>query len=74
VEGHIFIITPDNRQHELVGEVEGAIWAACDVGPRSLRDLLALVCTEFSVGPEQATVDLREFLETATDRGLMAIS
>lgn len=62
VEDHIFAVTPDNRQHELSGEVEVVIWHALAAGPATLDALVADLSETFDVSPDDVRVDLIEFL------------
>lgn len=71
VDDHIFVITPDNRQHELEGDVESVVWQACSQAPQSIDALVALVVERFEVDRELAVDDLTEFVSTLVVAGLL---
>ena len=60
IDDHVFIITPDNRQHELAGEVETVVWHACVKAPQSVAELTRAVVEAFDVDPEVAEADITE--------------
>jgi Coenzyme PQQ synthesis protein D (PqqD) len=62
VEDHIFAITPDNRQHELSGEVEVVVWHALAAGPTTLESLVGSLSESFEVSSEDVRADLVDFL------------
>ncbi|MBT9560496.1 MAG: PqqD family protein [Myxococcales bacterium] len=62
VEDHIFAITPDNRQHELSGDVEVVIWHALASGPTNLDALVGSLSESFDVSPDDVRADLIAFL------------
>jgi len=72
IDGHVFIITPDSRQHELDGPVERAVWALLAAGPKSLSEITASIVAEFDVAAEQAEIDLGSFLIHLLDAGIVA--
>lgn len=63
IDGHVFVITSDNRQHELSGEVELLVWRLCDGAPRTVADLAAAIVAEFDVTEAEASADLRKFVD-----------
>lgn len=70
VDGHIFVITEDSRQHELVGEVETLVWSLVDEAPRSQDELAAAVADAFDVSSARAASDLDLFLSAMVDAGV----
>lgn len=71
VEGEVFIVTPDNRFHNLVDPVSVAVWRACDEEACDEDALVALVTTRFRVDADTARSDLRTFLEDAVQKALL---
>ncbi len=71
VEGHVFIITPDSRQHELDGDVELLVWTLCDSSPQTKKELLDAVVTEFDVDVETASKDLETFIDQLVAGGVV---
>ena len=63
LDGHIFAVTPDNRQHELSGAVEHAVWHELAENAMTLAELVAFITASFEVEATEATADLREFLD-----------
>ncbi len=64
VEDHIFAITPDNRQHELSGDVEVVIWHTLAAGPTTLDTLALSLSESFDVSREDVRADLVVFIES----------
>ena len=71
LDGHIFAVTPDNRQHELSGGVEHTVWTSLDRKPRTLLELVAILTAEFDVEAAVAEADLRTFLTACIDAQLV---
>lgn len=71
VEGHIFIITPDSRQHELDGPVEHLLWSRCTESPRTLAELLAIITESFDVATPAAERDLSVFIQQCVSAGVL---
>ncbi len=67
----VVAITPDNRQHELEGEVEVLVWRELAAGARDLDQLTAAVVRAFDIGEAEARADLRDFLEELVGAGLV---
>ena len=74
VDDHVFVITPDNRQHELFGEVETVVWEACAAGPQSIPDLARLIVETFDVEGEAAMEDITEFVASMVEAGLLDLA
>jgi uncharacterized lipoprotein len=72
IDGHVFIITPDSRQHELSGEVEWLVWELCDSAPRTEAELLEAILQRFDVDQETAQKDLGSFLTHLVRSGVFA--
>ncbi len=71
VEGHVFIITPDSRQHELAGDVELFVWTLCDEKPHTEEELVQAVVSEFDIDVDTAAKDLETFLEQLIAGGVV---
>jgi hypothetical protein len=71
VEGHIFIITADSRQHELAGPVEHCVWSLCDAAPKTITEMLDVICEEFDVERKEASADLNSFLKASLSAGIL---
>lgn len=72
IDEHVFLITPDGRQHELVGEVEHCIWRRCEQKPTSFHALLAEIVEDFDVDEEEARADLTHFLGEMIAAGILS--
>jgi hypothetical protein len=74
VDGHVFIITGDNRQHELAGEVECLVWTSCDQSPMTHPALVTLITETFAVDTETASRDLRQFIDVMLARTVLIVA
>ena len=70
IDGHVFLITPDGRQHELHGDVENTVWRLCETGESSLEEIVATITEEFDVSPADAAADLTKFLDELISAGI----
>jgi hypothetical protein len=71
IDKHVFIITPDSRQHELDGEVELLVWRMCEEKACTNDELLAAVLAKFEIDEGQANSELRFFLSEMVEAGVM---
>ena len=71
VENGFFVITADNALHQLQDPVSVMIWEKLDEGVSRLEQLVACVCSEFSVNEEEARRDIQEFLDVGLERELI---
>ncbi|MEV8305788.1 PqqD family protein [Streptomyces flavidovirens] len=60
----------DGEALQLTGPA-GTIFASLD-GRRSVADVIQLLATEYDVDPEEAAVDVWDFLDDLTGRGIVA--
>ncbi len=70
IDGHIFVITPDSRQHELHGAVELFLWQLCEEKPQSKNELITAVLDRFDVDESVASNDIEHFLSELTEAGV----
>ena len=73
LDGHVFAVTPDNRQHELAGGVESLVWHCLVDAASSVEDLTRRVTESFDVPAEVASSDLLEFVTGCLDAKLFQI-
>ena len=66
----VFVVTADNRLHNLRDEVSVALWSAL-VPHATLDALVDAVVQDFDVSPDVAREDTRAFLEDAEERALI---
>lgn len=71
VDGHLFVITADSRQHELVGEVESHLWTQVESRPCTRAELLASLLETFAVGEQRAASDLDNFLAELVEAAIL---
>ena len=71
LDGHIFAVTPDNRQHELSGAVEHTVWTSLDKKPQTMLELIAILTAEFDVEAAVAEADLHTFLAACIEAQLV---
>ena len=72
IDDHVFLITPNGRQHELVGAVEHCIWQRCEHEPTSFESLLANIVEQFDVDEREARADLTHFLNEMVDADILS--
>ena len=63
LDGRIFVISVDSRQHELEGDVERVVWSMCDEAPRTRDELVDAIVARFDVLRASAEADLSAFLD-----------
>ena len=71
IDGHVFLITPDGRQHELHGDVENAVWRLCESGDSSFEEIVTTITEQFDVSRANAVVDLTKFLDELISAGIV---
>ena len=74
LDGHIFAVTPDNRQHELSGAVEHAVWHALAGNELTLAELVESITASFEVEAAVAASDLHEFLAACLAADLVRVT
>ena len=72
IDDHVFIITPDSRQHELNGEVELMVWRMCDEKSCTEEELLNAIVELFLIDRLQADSDLESFLSEMIIAGVLS--
>ncbi|MFT5431130.1 MAG: hypothetical protein ACI9OJ_001809 [Myxococcota bacterium] len=71
VDGHVFVITTDSRQHEVTGAVELFVWGQLALGPQDLKSLVDGVCSTFKVDKKTANFDLGSFMTHLAAAGII---
>jgi hypothetical protein len=61
IDGEMVLLQPDVRELLGVNTVGGRAWELMD-GERTFDQIAAILSTEFAVGPERVTADLRSFV------------
>ena len=64
----VFILAPDGDLVILGNETAVFLWDAVEAGATSVGDLAARLGDEYAVSPEQATIDVNEFVRTLMER------
>ena len=72
-DGEAVIICPDDSTLNTLNAVGTLIWRAAD-GKTPVSGIVARICDEFDVEPEQAERDLAAFIEKLCQRGLLMVS
>ncbi|HIA01046.1 MAG TPA: hypothetical protein EYN66_03930 [Myxococcales bacterium] len=72
IDDHVFIITPDSRQHELNGEVELMVWRMCEEKSCTEEELLDAITRVFIIERLQANSDLNGFLSEMILAGVLS--
>ena len=73
LDGHVFAVTSDNRQHELTGVVEHHLWSHVADNGADVATLISTTLELFEVDEQTATADLREFIAACLDAGLWCV-
>ncbi len=72
VGGELFVISPDGFLHGVRSEAGLFIWLQIERGsPRS--EIIADLCEQFDVAPEEARRDFDEFVGTMLSKGLVLV-
>jgi len=71
IDGHVFLITPDGRQHELHGDVENTVWQLCEIGESSFEEIVTSITEQFDVSGRDAAEDLTKFLDELISAGIV---
>ena len=72
IDDHVFIITPDSRQHELDGEVELMVWHMCEEKSCTEKELLNAIIRDFLIDRPKANSDLHGFLSEMILAGVLS--
>ena len=72
-DGEAVIICPTDSTLNTLNPVGTLIWQAAD-GKTPVSAIVARICDEFGVEPEQAERDLTVFIEKLHQRGLLMVS
>lgn len=72
LEYEAVVVLPDKGEVKVLNEVGAQIWTLAD-GTRSVRDIIAALCTEFEVPPAVAEADTLKFLAELQRKGLIII-
>ena len=70
VDSEVFVVTSDNRFHNLKDPVATFLWTSLEGAPLTLTELVERVLVEFEVTEETATNDVQEFVEQGCAQGL----
>ena len=72
-DGEAAIICPGDSTLNTLNAIGTLIWQAAD-GKTPVSGIVARICDEFDVEPEQAERDLAAFIEKLCQRGLLMVS
>lgn len=70
VEDEAVLVLPRAGQVKVLNEVGALIWQLCD-GEHSIAQIVAAVCQEYDIEPEQAEADTLRFLEALAQREMI---
>jgi hypothetical protein len=71
IQGQVVIIVPSRSEMHQLDEVGTFLWGELARG-RSAEDLAQAVCREFDANPGQVEKDVRAFLKTLDEKGLLS--
>ena len=72
-DGEAVVICPEDSTLNTLNAVGTLIWQAAD-GKTPVGGIVARICDEFDVEPEQAERDSAAFIEKLCQRGLLMVS
>ncbi len=72
IAGEVVIAERDNRTIRVLNKTASLIWALAD-GTRQAEAIVAEVCNQFEVAPEQARADVEEFCRELLEAGLISM-
>lgn len=70
IQGQAVVVVPARRELHELDETATFLWAQL-AADRSVEDLVEALCGEFEVGADAADVDVREFLRSLEEKGLV---
>ena len=73
IQGQAVIVVPARRELHQLDEVGTFLWNALRES-RALDDLIEAVCEEFDVERDRAEKDVRTFVRSLEEKGLLAAS
>lgn len=73
VNNEAVLVLPDIGKVKVLNEVGARIWSLVD-GTLSLRQIAALICTEYQVSQAEAEADTQAFLDDLAGRGVVFLT
>ena len=73
LENEAIVVLPEKGQVKVLNEVGARIWSLAD-GGRSVRDIAAIISTEFAVTPAEAEADTLAFIATLAAKEMVSLS
>ena len=67
------LVQPERAKVKVLNEVGAHIWELAD-GTRTIEQIVALLCSEYQVDPDQAQADTLEFIGELVERGLLLVN
>ncbi len=67
------VITPLSSEIHRLNEIGAIIWKRCEHGATQ-EELIGELLEQYDVSPEQATQDIKDFLDEATAKGILLLS
>lgn len=71
VEGEVFIVTSDNRLHNLRGSSALTLWQLLADGPSDIDGLARELTRRFDVEWDRARQDVKSFVDRSVERGVL---
>jgi hypothetical protein len=72
-DGEAAVLCPDDSTLNTLNAVGTLIWESAD-GKTAVSAIVARICAEFDVDPEQAERDTMAFIAKLRERGLLTVS
>ena len=73
LENEAVVVLPEKGQVKVLNEVGARIWSLAD-GGRSVRDIAAIISTEFAVTAAEAEADTLAFIATLAAKEIVSLS
>jgi len=70
LDNEAVLVLPDKGKVKVLNQVGARIWELID-GTRSVRDIAAIICTEYEVEQAQAEADVLAFVTDLENKGVI---
>lgn len=72
LEDEAVLVLPEKGEVKVLNTVGARIWSLAD-GSRSVRDIAAALCAEYSISTAQAEADTLDFIQQLVAKGIVTI-
>ncbi len=72
LENEAVLVLPDKGEVKVLNTVGARIWSLAD-GSRSVREIAAAICAEYSISTAQVEADTLDFIRELAAKGIVTI-